>query len=151
MCDQWPGAFGRLPGSGNPLSAKRRAHTEASGPRLCPFLHGLERVHTLLLRLFSVQDNPNIKVDEQADALEERTEQPADGAEVRVWGNVVAFVERLDDELFKSLQVGLARMESVAGEDCASNRFCKGIFGERRRRCLDGAGWRRQYWSCTCL
>ncbi|GIL91165.1 hypothetical protein Vretimale_18799 [Volvox reticuliferus] len=52
-----------------------------------------------------LQDNPNIKVEEGADSLEERTEQPPDGAEVRVWGNVVAFVERLDDELFKSLQV----------------------------------------------
>ncbi len=76
----------------------------------------MKRLHAVLFRLHCTQDNPNIKVDEQADALEERTEQPADGAEVRVWGNVVAFVERLDDELFKSLQVGAARKGACCRE-----------------------------------
>lgn len=51
--------------------------------------------------------NPNIILDDTADASEERTAepQPNEKGEVRVWGNLVAFVERLDDEMFKSLQV----------------------------------------------
>lgn len=52
-----------------------------------------------------LKDNPNVKVDESADMMEERTEEPAEGAETKVWGNLVAFVERLDDEMFKSQQV----------------------------------------------
>ena len=63
-------------------------------------------------------------MDENYDQTEERTEEPADGAEVKVWGNMVAFVERLDDEMFKSLQV-----ERVIGNDWA----------------LDECGFLRQY------
>eukprot|EP00798_Chlamydomonas_sp_ICE-L_P014783 gene14783-20833_t len=50
-------------------------------------------------------DNPNIKVDENYDMSEERLVEPEEGVEVMVWGNLVSFVERLDDEMFKSLQV----------------------------------------------
>lgn len=46
------------------------------------------------------------QVDETLDMSEERKEEATDGSEVKVWGNLVAFVERLDDEMFKSLQVG---------------------------------------------
>ncbi|KIY92896.1 Eukaryotic translation initiation factor 3 subunit C [Monoraphidium neglectum] len=52
-----------------------------------------------------LQDNPNIVMDETSDANEEKAEAPEEGALTKVWGNLVAFVERLDDELFKSLQV----------------------------------------------
>ena len=50
-------------------------------------------------------DNPYIIMDEHFEGNEDRTEEPEAGVDVKVWGNVVAFVERLDDEHFKSLQV----------------------------------------------
>ena len=51
-------------------------------------------------------DNPWIVMDEHFEGNEDRTEEPEPGEDTKVWGNVVAFVERLDDEHFKSLQVG---------------------------------------------
>ena len=49
--------------------------------------------------------NPHIVMDEAHESTYERVEEPPEDGETRVWGNIAAFVERLDDELFKSLQV----------------------------------------------
>ena len=53
-----------------------------------------------------LKEHPYMTVDDTiAEEIEERPEgAPEPGAPVRVWGNIVAFVERLDDEMFKSLQ-----------------------------------------------
>jgi hypothetical protein len=51
------------------------------------------------------QEHPEIVVDEAHEPVEDATE-PVPGEPIKVWANLVAFVERLDDELFKSLQVG---------------------------------------------
>jgi translation initiation factor 3 subunit C len=53
-------------------------------------------------------------VDESLDMSEDRKEEATDGSVVKVWGNLVAFVERLDDEMFKSLQVGVATLGIVS-------------------------------------
>ena len=54
-----------------------------------------------------LQQHQHVVLDETFDSgLVERTEEPdAAQGDVHVWGSLVAFVERLDDELFKSLQV----------------------------------------------
>ncbi|BDA51264.1 Eukaryotic translation initiation factor 3 subunit C [Coccomyxa sp. Obi] len=52
-----------------------------------------------------LEANPHIIMDEHYEGNDEMTEEPEAGVDVRVWGNMVAFLERLDDEHFKSLQV----------------------------------------------
>jgi Eukaryotic translation initiation factor 3 subunit 8 N-terminus len=51
-----------------------------------------------------LQEHPNITMDEAFEGSGERSVEPSPEEDVVVWGNLVAFVERLDDELFKSLQ-----------------------------------------------
>ncbi|KAK9861015.1 hypothetical protein WJX84_011860, partial [Apatococcus fuscideae] len=62
---------------------------------------------TLLQVLGLLQQHQHVVLDDTFDSgLVERTEEPdASQGDVHVWGSLVAFVERLDDELFKSLQV----------------------------------------------
>lgn len=61
---------------------------------------------TLLEVIQLLSENPNIVMDEHYAGEEvEKTAEPSQGSSVSVWGNISAFVERLDDELFKSLQV----------------------------------------------
>ena len=60
-------------------------------------------------------DNTWIVMDEHFEGNEDRTEEPQPGEDTKVWGNVVAFVERLDDEHFKSLQVSSQYSRASAG------------------------------------
>jgi translation initiation factor 3 subunit C len=63
-------------------------------------------VATLLEILQLVEEHPHIHIDEAFEPpAEDRTEEPPAGEEVKVWGNLLGFLERLDDEMFKSLQV----------------------------------------------
>lgn len=57
--------------------------------------------------LILLEEHPYIIMDEHYEGNDEITEEPEAGVEIKVWGNMVAFVERLDDEHFKSLQVSL--------------------------------------------
>eukprot|EP00891_Asterochloris_glomerata_P007222 jgi/Astpho2/7222/fgenesh1_pm.00113_%23_10_t len=63
-------------------------------------------VGTLLEVLQLLQDEHWIQVDEFYEPpAEDRLEDPPAGQPAKVWGNLVGFLERLDDEHFKSLQV----------------------------------------------
>jgi hypothetical protein len=52
-----------------------------------------------------LQEHQHIVIDETLEVTAERIEEPPVDAPFRVSGNLRAFVERLDDELFKILQV----------------------------------------------
>ena len=63
-------------------------------------------VGTLLQVIEILRANDKISLDESYTGGDtEKTEEPAANESIVLWGNVAAFVERLDDELFKSLQV----------------------------------------------
>lgn len=47
-------------------------------------------------------------VEQPPEEEEERTEEPPAGEPVPVWGNLAAFLERLDEEWTSSLKVGAA-------------------------------------------
>ena len=64
--------------------------------------------------------HPSIVVDEAYEGSAERTEEPSKPEDMKVPGSLHAVVERLDDELFKSLQVMLGSLLCAMGLPCMS-------------------------------